>query len=329
MRQMLLVFGGAGAIYIVLALLMGVLPGFALSNLKPTPGLEPLTSLEAEGRDVYVANGCSYCHTQQVRPVPQDRVFGRPSAPGDFAYQTPELLGSQRTGPDLTNIGVRQPSAIWQYIHLYNPRAVVSASVMPSYDWLFEVVDKAPADATPVPLPEPYAPDNGVVIPTPKAEALVAYLLSRKQPPLPGADSSSDGAAANHAGAAAVTSPVAATPPTGGYRYDPARGQALYTSTCAACHLPTGKGLPGAFPPLQGNSAVNDPDPARHIQVVLRGLQGEEIDGVVYASPMPAFGSSLSDSEIADIVNHERRSWGNEGAPVTPADVAAERAAGE
>jgi hypothetical protein len=39
----------------------------------------------------------------QVRPLTQDKVFGRPSAPDDFAYQTPELLGSERTGPDLTN----------------------------------------------------------------------------------------------------------------------------------------------------------------------------------------------------------------------------------
>ncbi len=99
---------------------------------------------EAQGRDVYVANGCSYCHTQQVRPLDQDKVFGRPSAPGDFTYQTPELLGSERTGPDLTNIGERQPSEVWQYIHLYNPRAVVPQSIMPAFDWMFQVVDQAP-----------------------------------------------------------------------------------------------------------------------------------------------------------------------------------------
>jgi cytochrome c oxidase cbb3-type subunit 2 len=86
-----------------------------------------------------VASGCSYCHTQQVRPLPQDAVFGRPSAPGDFTYQTPELLGSERTGPDLTNVGARQASTVWQYIHLYNPRAVVPQSIMPAFEWLFEV----------------------------------------------------------------------------------------------------------------------------------------------------------------------------------------------
>ncbi|MBN9592043.1 MAG: cbb3-type cytochrome c oxidase subunit II, partial [Alphaproteobacteria bacterium] len=125
MKKLLLIAGGSTLVYAGLALLMGVLPGIMLSQTPPGPGVKPLTPLEAEGRAIYVANGCSYCHTQQVRPLAQDKVFGRPSAPGDFAYQTPELLGSERTGPDLTNIGARQPSAVWQYIHLYNPRAVV------------------------------------------------------------------------------------------------------------------------------------------------------------------------------------------------------------
>ena len=61
--------------------------------------------------------------------------------------------------------------------------------------------------------------------------------------------------------------------------------------------------------------------------MILDGLQGEEIDGVFYASPMPPFGASLDDREIADIVNHERSSWGNDGALVTPAEVAAIRRA--
>lgn len=335
MRQMWLIFGGAFAIYVVLAVIMGVLPGFALSSIEPTPGLEPLTPLEAEGRAVYVANGCSYCHTQQVRPLPQDRVWGRPSAPGDFAYQTPELLGSQRTGPDLANVGARQPSATWHYIHLYNPRAVVPESIMPPYAWLFETVDEAPANVPAVPLPAPWAPEHGVVVPTREGEALVAYLLSLKQPPLPGASEAGAGGDASHAapvgdGSATRTEeqPSEAEETAGDdYRYDPARGESLYVAYCAACHQPGGQGLPGAFPPLKGNAAVNDPDAARHIRVILDGLQGEEIDGVFYGSPMPAFRTSLDDRDIADIVNHERRSWGNAGAFVTAADVAAHRAA--
>src|SRR5258708_40045724 len=165
MNKLVLIAGGWALVFACLALLMGVLPGIELSRTPPGPGVVPLTALQAEGREVYVANGCSYCHTQQVRPLPQDKIFGRPSAPGDFAYQTPELLGSERTGPDLTNAGVRQPSTVWQYIHLYNPRAVVPESIMPTVDLTFHVVDQPPPGATPAPPPKAYSPGPGSALP--------------------------------------------------------------------------------------------------------------------------------------------------------------------
>jgi cytochrome c oxidase cbb3-type subunit 2 len=317
--KLLLIAGGSTLVYAALALMMGVLPGIMLSGTPPGPGVEPLTPFQAKGRAVYVANGCSYCHTQQVRPLRQDRIFGRPSAPGDFAYQTPELLGSERTGPDLTNIGVRQPSEAWQYIHLYNPRAVVPESVMPAFDWMFRVVDKA-AGATVIALPKAFAPSRGVVVPTPDAQALLAYLLSLRQPALPGD-------AVTGAGAPAATSIDAAAPVED--RHDAAKGRALFTAHCAACHQATGEGLPGTFPPLKGNPAVNDPDATTHIRVVLRGLQGVKVAGIAYSSPMPPFAGALDDADIADVINYERGSWGNHGAPVTAGQVAGERAKGK
>lgn len=89
MNKLVLIAGGSTLVYAGLALMMGVLPGMFLSRTPPGPGVKPLTAIEDEGRAMYVSNGCSYCHTQQVRPLTQDKVFGRPSAPGDFAYQTP------------------------------------------------------------------------------------------------------------------------------------------------------------------------------------------------------------------------------------------------
>jgi cytochrome c oxidase cbb3-type subunit 2 len=338
MNRLLLIAGGSTLVYAGLALLMGVLPGIELSRTPPGPGVEPLTPLQAEGRDVYVANGCSYCHTQQVRPLPQDKIFGRPSAPGDFAYQTPELLGSERTGPDLTNVGVRQPSTVWQYIHLYNPRAVVPESIMPAFDWMFKVVDQAPAGAAAVPLPQAYAPAHGVVVPEHQAEAVVAYLLSLKQPaladmgsqdggsPMPVIGSTSPASSSTASGASpaagALTAGSASTADGG----DAAKGKALFTANCAACHQANGEGLPGAFPSLKADAVVNDADPGRHIDTVLRGLQGAKVGGIVYSSPMPPFGGALSDADIANIVDYERSSWGNHGTPVTAAQVATERA---
>jgi cytochrome c oxidase cbb3-type subunit 2 len=338
-NKLLLIAGGSTLVYACLALLMGVWPGIELSQTPAGPGVVPLTALQAEGRDVYVANGCSYCHTQQVRPLPQDKIFGRPSAPGDFAYQTPELLGSERTGPDLTNVGVRQPSAVWQYIHLYNPRAVVPESIMPAFDWMFKVVDRARPGTTAVPLPEAYAPAHGVVVPDHKAEALVSYLLSLKQPalpglssdasatPMPGVSSTTLASAWNGAGGAANA--PASSSASAALGYDPAQGKALFTANCAACHQANGEGLPGAFPSLKGNAAINDGDPTTHIRAVLHGLQGVDVGGVVYSSPMPAFGDMLGNAEIANIINYERSSWGNAGTRVTVEQVAAERAKGK
>jgi cytochrome c oxidase cbb3-type subunit 2 len=179
--------GSAFAIYSVLAVAMGVIPGATLSATKPGPGVLPLTPQQSRGRDVYVAEGCTYCHTQQVRPLAQDGVWGRPSTAGDYAHSTPELLGTERTGPDLSNAGARQPSDVWHLIHLYQPRALVHASIMPSYPWLFEVKDHAEPGGTTVPVPAGYAPAHRTIVPTQDALDLVAYLKSLKQAPLPAA----------------------------------------------------------------------------------------------------------------------------------------------
>jgi len=113
-----------------------------------------------------------------------DEPFGRPSAAGDYVYQTPELLGTERTGPDLSNIGNRQASQVWHLMHLYNPRSVVRASVMPSYSWYFEARDQAGPQDVVVPVPAELAPLRKVVVAKPEALALVTYLLSLKQMPL-------------------------------------------------------------------------------------------------------------------------------------------------
>ena len=332
MRGLWAIAGGAALVYLVLALMMAVIPGYQLSRTPPGPHVVPLTPLEAEGREVYVANGCSYCHTQQVRPLAQDHVFGRASAPGDFAYQTPELLGSERTGPDLTNVGVRQASEVWQYLHLYNPRIVVPDSIMPSFPWMFRVVERLPAGVAAVPLPGPFRPAQGVVVPGPTAQALVAYVLSLKQPPL--AESGAGAAESAAPPAKGITPPTTASagsagsaPVTGAAQTG--HGQQLFMANCSACHQVSGEGLPGVFPSLKGDAVVNNPDPTQQIHSVVFGLQGATIAGVQYASPMPPFGSALSDQEVADLIDYERSAWANHGKPVTAADVAAVRAHGK
>ncbi|HEU0195858.1 MAG TPA: c-type cytochrome [Nevskiaceae bacterium] len=322
MKALIKIAGGAVALYIVIVMWVAVLPAIDLSKTPPGPDVKPLTPLQAEGRDIYAANGCGYCHTQQVRPLPEDAVFGRPSAPGDFTYQTPELLGSERTGPDLTNVGNTKPSDVWQYIHLYDPRAVEPESIMPNFHFLFTVVDKVPAGETAVPVPAGFAPKHGHVVPTQKAKALVAYLLSLKQEPIPGYKL--NGGMGGATSATPSTGPASAAAGTTGY--DAAKGKALFTGHCAACHQVSGEGVPGAFPPLKGNPAVDDADPTLHLETILHGAHGKKIGGVLYSSVMPPFAGQLNDAQIADIANYERSSWGNHAKPVTTAEVAAVRA---
>jgi cytochrome c oxidase cbb3-type subunit 2 len=163
-----------------------VMPYLEVRDVQPPPQLKPYTSAQLRGREVYVANGCVYCHSQQPRdrnlgPDAQ-RGWGRASVPGDYFYDRPHLLGSMRTGPDLFNIASRQPSKDWHLGHLYQPRAYVPGSIMPSYPFLFTVKDAKEAEKEgeqPVSLPPAYGPNVGqVVVPTPEALDLVKYLLS-------------------------------------------------------------------------------------------------------------------------------------------------------
>ena len=168
-----------------------VMPYIQVRDIKPPPGLKPYTSAQLRGREVYIANGCAYCHT----PQPRDRNFGpdaergwgRASVPADYVFDRPHLLGSMRTGPDLFNIGVRQPSKDWHLGHLYQPRAYVPGSIMPSYPYLFYVKAAAEEGEQVLTLPPGYGPVGKVVVPTPDALDLVKYLqgLNHTYPVLP------------------------------------------------------------------------------------------------------------------------------------------------
>ena len=172
-----------------------VMPYIEVRDVAPPPQLKAYTSAQLRGREVYVANGCVYCHTQQPRDrnlgPDAERGWGRASVPGDYYYDKPHLLGSMRTGPDLFNIGARQPSRDWHLGHLYQPRAYVPDSIMPSYPYLFVVKDAKDAEQEgeqPVALPPGYRPMLGqVVVPTPQALDLVKYLqaLDHTYPVLP------------------------------------------------------------------------------------------------------------------------------------------------
>lgn len=308
--------------FVALSILVAILPAINNQNNNAMlPGAGRLTGDELKGKGVFIANGCVACHSQQVRNVDMDKVWGsRPGVAADYAgnqrmswwMNTATLMGTERTGPDLTNIGNRLPSADWHLLHLFNPRAVAGESIMPAYPWMFEVKNTPNENDKVVNVPSEFMKGKkGSVVAKPEALQLVAYLLSLKQVPLP----------------------VGNTPPAFLYPKDPVicntqteaetavaevDGALLYAANCQACHQANGEGLKGAFPPLKGSPVVLDDNPQTLIDIVLHGYNARE----EYAE-MPAVGmmNGLNATEIAAIINHERTSWGNNARLVSSSEV--------
>lgn len=121
-------------------------PFFLQSTVKPVAGVKPYSALELAGRDVYIQEGCSGCHSQMIRPFPWEaerfsKHEGKKaySKAGEYIYDRPFLWGSKRTGPDLwRESGLRNES--WHYAHFMTPQmgGSLRMTVMPAYPWLFE-----------------------------------------------------------------------------------------------------------------------------------------------------------------------------------------------
>ena len=98
----------------------------------------PYTELEQRGRDVYLREGCWYCHSQFVRPVTgETRRWGPVTESGEFAFDIPHLFGTRRIGPDLMRVGLKYSNE-WHFAHFWDPRMLSPDSVMASYRGLFE-----------------------------------------------------------------------------------------------------------------------------------------------------------------------------------------------
>lgn len=104
-----------------------------------------------------------------------------------------------------------------------------------------------------------------------------------------------------------------------------ASGESLYQVHCGTCHMTDGSGVPGMNPPLAGSSTINEA-PERMIQIVLNGMQGQEIEGEKYANIMNPHRDLLDDEQIADILRYVRAQFGHGAGPVSSEEVAQVRA---
>lgn len=309
----------ATILFILLTYFTAIKP--ALDNQKnnaPLPGTTALSGDALEGKKVYIAEGCVGCHTQQVRNVAMDKMFGsRPGMPSDYAnitrtsfwQNTATLMGTERTGPDLTDVGNRQPSTDWNLMHLYNPRIVVGQSIMPSYEWLFETKENPDSTDVIVNIPDQFLKEKkGKIVATKKAMQLVAYLQSLKQAPLPEAKKPMEFLYPKKEKVSADAGGTVAK----------ADGKALYEANCQSCHQANGEGMKGSFPPLKGSSIVDGDNLELYVDIIMNGYDARPEYGV-----MAGVGTNMefNEHQVAAIINYERSSWGNKGKQVTPEEI--------
>ena len=115
-----------------------------IHTFDPPPSADwaPLSDQALKGRNLFASNGCYVCHSGYSRPqdVREQLYFLYPkiSQPGDFwgSDQSPNLLGTERTGPDLSQESGWHPDD-WQYAHFYDPRFMDPKSLMPDMKSLF------------------------------------------------------------------------------------------------------------------------------------------------------------------------------------------------
>lgn len=120
-------------IFLTIIFVTAILPATTFQPEASKQGAYKYTASEWRGREIYKREGCVYCHTQFVRY--QDREMGEMVQAGDYLNETPHLLGTERTGPDLSNIGGKYPDA-WHWAHHVQPRSVKPGSLMPSFSYL-------------------------------------------------------------------------------------------------------------------------------------------------------------------------------------------------
>ncbi|MCP5468880.1 MAG: cbb3-type cytochrome c oxidase subunit II [Chlamydiales bacterium] len=125
------------------------------------------------GENIYRAEGCWYCHTDQTRTLVQDVVLNGsadfpapPSSANEYIYQKVTFPGTRRIGPDLSRVGIKRPHRDWHMSHFWSPTSESRGSIMPSFGHFF---DNDPRGS----FESPYG------VPNYKFEAIFQYLMTK------------------------------------------------------------------------------------------------------------------------------------------------------
>ena len=280
------IVAGSLIILISVVLVVIVLPYANTSKTIPSDLFRNRTVMEEKGRDLYVSNGCVYCHTQSIRSVDWGLGAERLAQAGDYLKDYPILLGSQRTGPDLSQEGGEHPDD-WNQAHFTNPRYTRPLSIMPP----FEFLKQANLD-----ILIQYTQSLGLKNADLRMERQTLWKKRSVDAYEAGVDENVAWIHENvPKGWREIPTPYAAS------EAGLARGEKIYQDFCFGCHGPVGDGMGPAQPYL-------NPPPLNFTILKGRGISG----GIIYyqimngitGTAMPYFKRELESEKIWDVGNY-------------------------
>jgi mono/diheme cytochrome c family protein len=264
-------YGGVAVFFAVVA--VAVFVPALVWNPPQTTIAHPYAPEQERGRVLFYSNGCNYCHTQYVRE--EDTAMGPVSDGGNYVFDNPVILGSERTGPDLSYVG-RKRSEAWEIEHLKDPRKFSPLSIMASYEFL----------------------------PQEDLEAIATYLFALGNRV---ADARMIRPPSYYAGDANPSPYPAATPSTqdqGWPTWEAAglqEGKELYMNYCLTCHGCAGNGL-GSY---GGTTIVT---PADYKQEPFRSMPDDQwfwhVSEGIPGTLMPTWKESLTEDQRWKVIGY-------------------------
>ena len=289
MTPALLIIGGLLVFWASISIMVFI----PAATFHPVPSdiWRPLTAEEEEGNLFYVRNGCSYCHSQYIRVLDWGHGAKRIAEAGDYVGREPPILGTERTGPDLSQEGGERPDD-WHVAHFTNPRFTSPISLMPSWEFLGQE----------------------------KIARLIAYMQAEgrqgadyRVSPTELLESRGRGGLSGRARTRTSNGCTGTSRRSGGTCRIPTRpppeallrGKKMYQEFCIGCHGPIGDG--------EGPAArYLDPPPLNFTTLRRNLVQGKYIGGILYyqimngitGTAMPYFKRVLESEKIWDVSNY-------------------------
>jgi len=288
MTPALLVIGGF-LVFLASISIMVFIPA-AMFHPSPSEIWRPPTAEEEAGNQVYVSNGCSYCHSQFIRIMDWGHGAQRIAEAGDYIGRRPAILGTERTGPDLSEEGGERPDD-WHVAHFTNPRYTSPISVMPSWEFLGEKKIK---------LLIAYMQGEGMKAADYRVERQKHWKVEAVAAYQSGPDKNVEWL---HGHVPEVWQNMPNPYPASDEGL--LRGKKMFQQFCIGCHGPVGDG--------EGQAAAYlDPPPLNFTTLRRNLVQGKYIGGIFYyqimngitGTAMPYFKRALESEKIWDLSNY-------------------------